>query len=315
MLGFINSILSTADMLLSTTKNEPSHYMLKIESFSILSEAGNIKIESDVFEASGHKWRLDLYPNGNKEEKGDNHISLYLIICDTESLEKGWKVHVDVKFFVYDHIAHNYVIFQDDDRNRTRFHENQMKWGFEKLISLEHFKDSNKGYIFNNSCIFGAEVFSVPEYTLKDRCLSMIKPPATTNTFTWIVDKFSSIKDDCLHSEVFKVGKIKWSLSLFPKGRGAGVGTNLSCFLKVHEAKSFPDDWKIYARFELWIKNKSGYAAKDTGHWFCEEEDDWGFSCFILLSELRDMSKGFLKNDRLIVEAKISVVGMLKNFI
>lgn len=53
-----------------------------------------------------------MYPNGNKEEKGDNHISLYLIICDTESLEKGWKVHVDVKFFVYDHIAHNYVIFQ-----------------------------------------------------------------------------------------------------------------------------------------------------------------------------------------------------------
>lgn len=56
LLGFINSILSAADMLLSTTKNEPSHYMLKIESFSILSEAGNIKIESDVFEASGHKW-------------------------------------------------------------------------------------------------------------------------------------------------------------------------------------------------------------------------------------------------------------------
>ncbi|CAI9302998.1 unnamed protein product [Lactuca saligna] len=272
------------DMLLSTTKNEPSHYMLKIEYFSILSEAGNIKIESDVFEASGHKWRLDLYPNGNKEEKGDNHISLYLIICDTESLEKGWKVHVDVNFFVYDHIAHNYVIFQDDEGNRTRFHEKQMKWGFEKLISLEHFKDSNKGYIFNDSCVFGAEVFSVPEYTLKDRCLSMIKPPATMNTYTWIVDNFSSIKDDCLHSEV-------------------------------HEAKSFPNDWKVYARFELQIKNKSGYAAKDTGHWFCEDEDDWGFSCFILLSELRDMSKGFLKNDTLIVEAKISVVGMLKNFI
>lgn len=37
-------------------KNEPAHYMLKIESFSLLSEAKTIKFESDVFEAAGYKW-------------------------------------------------------------------------------------------------------------------------------------------------------------------------------------------------------------------------------------------------------------------
>lgn len=30
--------------------------MLKIGSFSVVSEAGAQKIKSDIFEASGHKW-------------------------------------------------------------------------------------------------------------------------------------------------------------------------------------------------------------------------------------------------------------------
>nr|XP_043630118.1 ubiquitin C-terminal hydrolase 12-like [Erigeron canadensis] len=76
----------------SKRKNEPAHYMLKIESFSLLAEAKSIKIESDVFEASGHKWRLELYPNGNDLKSGGDNISLYLVICDTESLRKGWEI-------------------------------------------------------------------------------------------------------------------------------------------------------------------------------------------------------------------------------
>lgn len=43
-------------MFRSIGKNEPDHYMLKIESFSLLSEAGTKKFESDIFEASGYKW-------------------------------------------------------------------------------------------------------------------------------------------------------------------------------------------------------------------------------------------------------------------
>lgn len=39
-------------------EQEPVHYMLKIESFSLFSEANTSKIESDVFEASGHQWSV-----------------------------------------------------------------------------------------------------------------------------------------------------------------------------------------------------------------------------------------------------------------
>ncbi|KAI3780451.1 hypothetical protein L2E82_10432 [Cichorium intybus] len=275
-------------MFLSNKKTEPAHYLLKIESFSVLSEAGTIKFESEVFEASGRKWRLDLHPNGNVVEGVDDHISLYLRISDTGSLSKGWKVDVDVNFFIYNHIGLRYVSFENDDGNMT-----------------------------TDSCVFGVEIAAVPKYALKDRCLSMIKPPLTMNTYSWTIDKFSVVKEKILTSEVFKVGKVKWTLKLYPKGCKSGAGTNVSIFLKVHESALLPDGWKVYAKCELRVKNQRGFADKliEMNHWFCESVVCRGYSRFMQLSELRDISNGFLLNDKLIVEAKILVIGMLRNFI
>nr|XP_043630122.1 ubiquitin C-terminal hydrolase 13-like [Erigeron canadensis] len=207
----------------SKRKTEPAHYLLKIESFSLLAEARSMKIESDVFEASGHKWRLELYPNGNGEESGGNNISLYLVICDPESFPNGWEVCVDVSFFVYDHESHRYAIFQDinGDGNRTRFNESKKMWGFDKLISLESFKEVENGYLFNDACVFGVEVFAVSEYAQNDRCLSFVKPPAANNTYTWRIDNFSDVTEEIICSDVFKIGNVKWKLSLYPKGNNA----------------------------------------------------------------------------------------------
>ncbi|KAF5814147.1 putative ubiquitinyl hydrolase 1 [Helianthus annuus] len=303
-------------MFISKRKHEPAHYMLKIESFSILSEAKTSKIESDVFEANGYKWRLDLYPNGNDEENGAGHISLYVVICDTETCSKGWEISVDVCFFVYDHIHHNYVTFQDVNGHRTRFHEKKMTWGFDKLIPLESFVESKNGYLLNDSCVFGVEVIAVPEFTQVDRCLLMTRPPAIMNTYTWTINKFSTVTEDVLYSEVFKVGKVKWKLKIYPKGYGLCIGTHLSFFLGVHDTASFPDGWKVYAKFKLRLK-KHGLKSdieEETDNWFCNSADDWGFSGFILLSELNDSENGFLLNDNLTVEAEISVMGTLRYF-
>ncbi|XP_071727058.1 uncharacterized protein [Rutidosis leptorrhynchoides] len=263
-------------MFISKRKHEPAHYMLKIETFSLLLEAQTFRIESDIFEASGHKWRLDLYPNGNDDENEGKHIALHAVICDTENLPKGWEVCVDVCFFVYDHIRQNYVTFQDADGNRTRFHERKKQWGFNELISLKLFMESGNGYLFNDSCVFGVEVIAVPAFTQADRCLLMTKPPANMNKHTWKIEKFSAVTEQILYSEVFKIGKVKWKLSLYPKGLNAG---------------------------------------KETDNWFCNSDDDWGFSSFMTLSELNDTANGFLLNDNLIVEVEFSVMGTLKNFI
>ncbi|KAI3753034.1 hypothetical protein L2E82_25078 [Cichorium intybus] len=303
---------------ISSGNNEPAHYKLKIESFSLLCEAGILKYESDVFEASGYKWRLELYPNGNKDEYINDHISLYLVICDTQGLARGWEVYVYFKIMIYDHIRHNYLTIQGGDGKRTRFHEKKTRWGFRKLMSLDSFKEAENGYLFGDSCEFGAEVFVVPKYAQKDQCLSMIKPPTTMNTHIWSITKFSTLKDEPLYSEDFKVGQVKWKLSLYPKGSKTGKNTNLSIFLRPHDVGSGSDDWRVYANFKIRVKTHEfggTHENKEADHWFCKTSEGWGFPCFMLLSDLHDSKKGFLWNDTLVVEAQILIVGILKNLL
>lgn len=315
--ALVPAISSEARMSRYSGKNEPAHFMLKIESFSLLCEARTNELESDVFEASGYKWRLELYPNGNAES-GGNHISIYLAICDAESLPKGWQVWVDGKFCVYDHIHNNYITFQDGDGKRTRFHEKMIKWGFSKLISLDSFTDARNGLLIHDSCVFGAEIFAVPKYAGKDQCLSLIKPPTVVNTHTWTIENFSAITEKELYSDDFKIGKVNWRLNVHPKGNvaGTGTGTSLSIFLELHNSELLPDGWRAYAKYKLRVKNQGGDAdrVKEVENWFHKSTAGWGYQSFMLLSEVGDPEKGFLLHDVLIVEAEISVVGILHKY-
>jgi hypothetical protein len=56
--------------------------------------------------------KLTLYPNGDLKRYGEDHISLYLAIVDTENFISGWEVNVNFKFFVFDAINNNYLTIQ-----------------------------------------------------------------------------------------------------------------------------------------------------------------------------------------------------------
>ncbi|KAJ8900321.1 hypothetical protein K2173_024961 [Erythroxylum novogranatense] len=148
----------------STRDIHPEHYSIRISRFSLLAERQE-KYESYPFEAGGYKWRLLLYPKGNSkcfDSKG--YISLYLAIQDTDSFPKQWEVYVDFKVLVFDHIHNNYSVFQD--LGVKRFHELKTVFGFNKLLSLEAFNDVRNGYLDDDSCIFGAEVFVIKQPTV-----------------------------------------------------------------------------------------------------------------------------------------------------
>ncbi|KAL8224645.1 hypothetical protein R6Q59_000264 [Mikania micrantha] len=136
----------------------------------------------------------------------------------------------------------NYVTFQDVNGHRTRFHEKKTTWGFDKLISLDYFAD--------------IEILALPEFTRLDWCLSMTKPPETMNTFTWTINRFSDVTDECVSSEVFKLVKVKWYMKLwvYPKGNNSGEGTHLSIYLGVDDVALFPDGWKLYQNSNSGLK-------------------------------------------------------------
>ncbi|XAR52938.1 Ubiquitinyl hydrolase 1 [Bertholletia excelsa] len=281
----------------------PAHFILKIESFPSFQE-NNPSFKSDTFESGGYKWKLCLHPNGNKRRKVVDHVSLYLAITETEALPLGWKVNATFKFFVFDHIGNKYLTIQfKDDRS---FHQLKTEWGFDKLLPLDQLKDESNGFLFDDCCVFGAEVF-VTNCTGRCEHLSMI--PAS-KTYTWKIDNFSTIDKEEILSDDFCVGERQWKLSVYPKGMDKYKGKCVSIFLCLSDKENLPPNRKLYARFTIRMKDqlREKHIEKEAGKWFSVKDDNWGYKCFLLLHDLRDAYKGFMLNDSVIFEAQIKML-------
>ncbi|KAM7474757.1 hypothetical protein LguiB_022000 [Lonicera macranthoides] len=295
-------------------EREPEHFLLKVESFSVLSESEIEKYESDEFEAAGYKWRLILYPKGDKKRNGSNHISLYLSLSDTKGLPQGWEAKVHFSLFVYNNISDKYLTIQVGDASSRRFHGLKREWGFAQLLPLDYFKDISNGYLFDDTCVFGAEVF-VTKSAANRQCLSMMKE-TKNRIFTWKVEHFSTIKEDIFYSNKFKIGDLQWKLQLFPKGNANSKGKSLSLYLEVADELTSRANWKVYAEYTLRIRNQvsSNHIESDGSVWFSNSIPDWGYRNFTELSYLHDKSNGFIVDDTLVVEAEIEIAAVTKNF-
>lgn len=143
---------------------------------------------------------------------------------------------------------------------------------------------------------FVAEVFVVPLCTQQDRCLSMIKPPPTMNTYSWTIEKFSSVKEEKLVSEVFKVGKVKWYIGFWFIIRYIGF------FLWIRRTQTcalyFLDDHMTYLC--LLLPGLYHSIQKETKqeqiHIYQFIYEYMKLSCFLLIGEFMENLKFGLKN-------------------
>ncbi|KAL0388942.1 UNVERIFIED_CONTAM: Squamosa promoter-binding-like protein 1 [Sesamum radiatum] len=53
--------------------------------------------------------------------------------------------------------------YSDTAENGRRFHQMKPEWGFDKFIPHSAFNDSTNGYLVNDTCVFGAEVYVCQE--------------------------------------------------------------------------------------------------------------------------------------------------------
>ncbi|CAL5329409.1 unnamed protein product [Camellia sinensis] len=304
----------------------PAHYTLKMESFSLFLNTNIENYESSVFEADGFKWKLSLYPKGNMKRGVNGHISLYLAIAEAKTLPLGWEVNANFKLFVYNHIQDKYLTIQDVEGGIRRFHRMKTEWGFDELVPLDSFTDASKGYLLDDCCVFGAEVFVIKYYG-KGESVSMMKDPLNKGytwqiskfsamdkefLLTWKITNFSTIENESLLSEEVVFGEHKWQLSLYPKGLGTAKGKSLSVFLKLADWETIPSEQKVYAEYKFVIRDQvqSNHFYKDeevVKNWFVPSGIGYGYRDFLSLSDLNDTSKGFLVNDAIIVEAEIKL--------
>ncbi|KAG8633813.1 hypothetical protein MANES_18G142251v8 [Manihot esculenta] len=264
------------------------------------------KYESQDFGACGYKWKLVLYPYGNFKRGVSDHISLYLAMEEAKEIHPGSQVEVILKFFVYDHIRDKFLTIQYD--RTCRYHSLKTENGFDKLISLELFEDCSNGYLVDDCCLFGIEV-NVINNEGKGEKISIIKEPKN-GTFTWKIENFSAIQESCYRSEEFTVANLKWRLLLYPKGDSRASGKSLSLFLELLDNSAHPQ-LRVFTKYNLMVKRQLLHNHRElTGSdWFTSKSSlTWGFSDFMPLSDIHNLSKTFLVKDSLIVEAKITLL-------
>ena len=86
----------------------------------------------------------------------------------------------------------------------------KLEWGFDEFIPLKTFNDGANGFLVDDTCVFGAEVFVCKERSRENgECLRMIKDPIL-NKHTWRVDNFSKLSTEYIESKIFNAGGHKW---------------------------------------------------------------------------------------------------------
>ncbi|XP_057793916.1 uncharacterized protein LOC131010417 [Salvia miltiorrhiza] len=264
----------------------PANLLVKIECFSLFSKYGIDKYESRTFEAGGYKWKLIIYPDGEND-----YLSVYFSIVDAESLPEGWEVNAIFAFFVHNQLMDNYLCFRGTTR---RFNSVIQKRGFSKLMSKKSLMDPSKGYVVDDGCVFGAEVFVIKSQRVNE-CLSLVKH---TSVFKreWKISGFSKL-GDVWNSEEFYVGNHKWKVELYPNGetsheKGRYVSIHLVC---VGSAEFGPHQ-KVKAAVLMFLKSElnATHHSYNLNHWFIANES-WGFNEFISIDKM--FTSGFLADD------------------
>ncbi|GAB4852766.1 hypothetical protein Ancab_016974 [Ancistrocladus abbreviatus] len=253
----------------STRDKEPSHFIFEIESFSSLQKSiattGTDRIESSEFSAGGQRWALVIYPNGNKKQEVSNGcISLYLKMLDKPI--GGQSVYTSFKFFIFDKIRETYTIIQDV--RERKFDAGHLEWGVVQALSIADFNDRNKGWLVNDSCTFGAEVYVIGGTAATSRL--SLTTTRSSYPFRWQVHDFSSRTTD-VDSSTFDIEGQPWKLHLhIGIDDKAGEVRSPSLYLCLDNGTNLIGGRKVLVHCEIVIKDEL-FGNKDTKsvvYWF-----------------------------------------------
>ncbi|KAK2983400.1 hypothetical protein RJ640_001348 [Escallonia rubra] len=204
-----------------------------------------------------------------------------------------------------------------------RFHPAKTEWGLDKLLPLCTFNDADNGFLADDWCVFGVELFLVCD-TGEGESMSFVKDLEQT-THRWTIDNLLENINGKVLSEEFSVGGLhgdyKWCIRVYLNGaRDASQegGKFMSVDLQLDTNPQVPRV-KVYAEYKLRIKHQFGKDdyVKEDRLWFC-----CPFHChrtsenFAAFMDYPTLANGFLSGDghRVVVEAEIMNIGLVQGF-
>lgn len=96
-----------------------------------------------------------------------------------------------------------YILYKhaDIDGKIRRFSSMKTEWGFDRFLRIQTLTDPSNGYIRDDFCLFGAEVFVIKRIPIPSALTDDVNP------CIWKVEKFSTIKDtEYYYSKNFVAG-------------------------------------------------------------------------------------------------------------
>ncbi|KAL1825771.1 hypothetical protein ACET3Z_012549 [Daucus carota] len=281
---------------------QPADYLFKVESFSLLEKNGIERIESKTFEAGGHEWKIVVCPSVRNASDGD-YLSIYLLLASDSRKE----VNAIFRFFVFDQIRDWCLLVKGKSK---RFDWVKNEWGYRNFISIDDLTDPSHGYIVDDTCLFGVEVFVSQSSGLRE-CFSISNIDNTYN-YTWNITQSSKLRGD-RHSDEFIVGGYKWELWLSTEGDSNHTGSSLSVFLVLLDTPNNSRDDRVKVQFTLKLKDwiDKNHLQKTDTQWFSfvsSSSNVWGWESFIQLEELKDRDNGFIVDDSCMIEAELTML-------
>ncbi|XWS45851.1 hypothetical protein CRYUN_Cryun14cG0014800 [Craigia yunnanensis] len=118
----------------------------------------------------------------------------------------------------------------------------------------------------------------------------------------------------CYESPLQIIAGFKWKLAVYPYGDTGANRTALSLYLQFAEASGVPPVRSLFVKHKLRIMDQisSNHVERTDVNWFIALGDNWGYSNFVSLENLRNASKGFLLDDVLTVEAEIVFISKVE---
>ncbi|XP_059665786.1 uncharacterized protein LOC132311738 isoform X2 [Cornus florida] len=145
----------------------------------------------------------------------------------------------------------------------------------------------------SNPLYFAVEVSNFLVLILTVNPHPMEAKTGNTVRLRWTIEKFTRLNTKRVYSESFYVGGYKWDAD------------HLGIYLDVADSETLPFGWTKYVKYNFsvinHIDNKST-VNKGCEHQFHLQQNNWGISNFMPLSELYDLGRGYIVNDTCVVE-------------
>ncbi|KAK6116757.1 hypothetical protein DH2020_049490 [Rehmannia glutinosa] len=143
---------------METRDASPAHFLIRIESFPLLSKYGIKEYESREFVAGDYKWKIELYPNGDTREKGRS-VSIFLHCVDSKSFAASVKTT---------NSGTSPPVASHSRKTSHWFTSSATDWGWPAFIPIA---DMRKGFIVDDCCLLEIEV----------SVRAVVNPPSTSD--------------------------------------------------------------------------------------------------------------------------------------